>query len=460
MFKRRLFPIFLILLLYVPVLQVSALPGVVPGADSLWLWMMLYGQSHGVTMQFDDVSDDMAISALEDNWDRYQADMVDQGIISNALSVGQFVSAMGANVSYSASSVVLQGARQTNIVMNPLLTNELTRFWRWMNTNVLGASSATSIDWANDFCGGSGVTLGGYEFARLPVTAHSKNTGTTYWIYIYTSDNVEVLAYMQDVGNGNGWIRLISPYPATVVLRESILASTGISYGEEIIRLNAGQMSNGWYYSPNSNNLEVDSSNAPIYSYAPADFAISPSASPSSGGLIAPSVVPGYVGQAGSFPVPADDPNDTISLPPPLAVDYNVPWPATGDIDTMLGEAWNTTLDNDLELIDVNDGIAVPVPTNVPGDVPVGVPADYAVIGLQDIFPFCIPFDIYDMIQALNAPPVAPRFEIPFVIDGLVDYTFVIDLAPFDDLAVLLRDLEFILFCVGLALITRNIIRG
>lgn len=83
------------------------------------------------------------------------------------------------------------------------------------------------------------------------------------------------------------------------------------------------------------------------------------------------------------------------------------------------------------------------------------------VTGLDDIFPFCIPFDIYHFCQALAAEPVAPSFDVPFVIPGIVDYTFHLDLEDFDQVAALLRTLELLLFCVGLAFVTRSMfIRG
>lgn len=98
-------------------------------------------------------------------------------------------------------------------------------------------------------------------------------------------------------------------------------------------------------------------------------------------------------------------------------------------------------------------------------DVPVTpeVPAagEYAVPGLETIFPFCIPFDIYAFCSALNADPVAPSFEWRMQYAPLdLDYTFVIDLSAFDSVAQVLRTMELLAFCVGLAFWTRHLIRG
>ena len=98
-------------------------------------------------------------------------------------------------------------------------------------------------------------------------------------------------------------------------------------------------------------------------------------------------------------------------------------------------------------------------------DVPVEPEApaagEYAVPGLETIFPFCIPFDIYAFCAALNADPVAPSFEWRMQYAPLdLDYTFVIDLEAFDGAARVLRTMELLAFCVGLAFWTRHLIRG
>lgn len=83
-----------------------------------------------------------------------------------------------------------------------------------------------------------------------------------------------------------------------------------------------------------------------------------------------------------------------------------------------------------------------------------------SVSGLDDIFPFCIPFDLYHMCEALAADPVAPHFEWRFYVPRIVDYTIVIDLSGFNTVAQILRVMETLLFCVGLAFETRKLIRS
>lgn len=87
-------------------------------------------------------------------------------------------------------------------------------------------------------------------------------------------------------------------------------------------------------------------------------------------------------------------------------------------------------------------------------------PNEYQVNGLPGVFPFCIPFDLYRFVSCLAADPVAPSIDWRFYVPGIVDETITIDLAPYDSVAQILRTLELLLFCVGLAFVTRKIIRG
>ena len=81
-------------------------------------------------------------------------------------------------------------------------------------------------------------------------------------------------------------------------------------------------------------------------------------------------------------------------------------------------------------------------------------------IDLKKFFPFCIPFDLYDFFTCLNADPVAPVIEWVIPLPGGGTYPLVIDLSAFDSVAQLLRRLQLLLFCVGLAFKTRDLIKG
>ena len=86
---------------------------------------------------------------------------------------------------------------------------------------------------------------------------------------------------------------------------------------------------------------------------------------------------------------------------------------------------------------------------------------DYQTPGLKDVFPFCLPFDIYNFLSCLAADPVAPSFTWRFYVPRLCDETFTVDLSPFDTVAQIVRTMELLAFCIGLAYVTREkFIRG
>lgn len=81
-------------------------------------------------------------------------------------------------------------------------------------------------------------------------------------------------------------------------------------------------------------------------------------------------------------------------------------------------------------------------------------------LDLSNYFPFCIPFDLYDFFSCLNADPVAPVIQWELPLPGGSTYPIELDLSPFDSVAQLLRRLQLLLFIVGLAIKTRDLIKG
>lgn len=86
----------------------------------------------------------------------------------------------------------------------------------------------------------------------------------------------------------------------------------------------------------------------------------------------------------------------------------------------------------------------------------------FKVEDLEKVFPFCIPWDVYYLLSMLAAEPVAPLIEFPlnFSNFGLDDYSIRVDFGEYESFAVVLRAVEALSFCVGLALVTRNLVRG
>lgn len=80
--------------------------------------------------------------------------------------------------------------------------------------------------------------------------------------------------------------------------------------------------------------------------------------------------------------------------------------------------------------------------------------------GLEKKFPFCLPFDIYYFLDALDAEPRAPAFTIviPLHNFGFEDYSLKIDFSQFDPVFKIVRGCELFLACFGLVFITKKMI--
>ena len=98
-----------------------------------------------------------------------------------------------------------------------------------------------------------------------------------------------------------------------------------------------------------------------------------------------------------------------------------------------------------------------PDPSPDPDPNPDSSPGRFS-LDLTDFFPFCIPFDLYDMLKAFDADPVAPKFELELDFGTLGSYPFVVDFSRWDRAAQICRRFEFIVFCIGLAVGTKKLL--
>lgn len=74
-------------------------------------------------------------------------------------------------------------------------------------------------------------------------------------------------------------------------------------------------------------------------------------------------------------------------------------------------------------------------------------------------FPFCIPFDVADMIALLETEPKAPVFKMPIKVGSIVNEEISLDLEQYSDVIRIIRWGELLLFVAGLAYVTRNYIK-
>lgn len=85
---------------------------------------------------------------------------------------------------------------------------------------------------------------------------------------------------------------------------------------------------------------------------------------------------------------------------------------------------------------------------------------DWQKFDLRGLFPFCIPFDIYNMLEALDASPTAPHVQLPFVIESIgFSYTIDLDFSSFDQVASVMRTMELIVYGIALAWATSKVIK-
>lgn len=77
----------------------------------------------------------------------------------------------------------------------------------------------------------------------------------------------------------------------------------------------------------------------------------------------------------------------------------------------------------------------------------------------KEKFPFCLPWDVYNVFVNLVSEPEAPVFSIPFKFDRLgIDYEFTIDLSQFEEIAKVSRFFSSIAFVIFLILASRKLI--
>lgn len=167
--------------------------------------------------------------------------------------------------------------------------------------------------------------------------------------------------------------------------------------------------------------------------------------------------------------------DDVISIPDGTTIeDIAVPLPGDLVSDPALPGVGTPTLVGGIvgDLVPV-DNIDFPWENVANPDLPVdpSVPAnpdyeldpkDYQIKPIIiEKFPFCIPWDVVKCVSLLGQTPEVPKFEYRFYIKSLkIDETFVIDLKDFEPVANVSRWFFRILFIFGLAVATRNLIRG
>lgn len=154
-----------------------------------------------------------------------------------------------------------------------------------------------------------------------------------------------------------------------------------------------------------------------------------------------------------SFPSTADDITDVGTYPDSIGI--SVPQDLTDTISKTAEDI--RTVDKDKADTDDNTGTDTKPETkpNKPSIPAMSLPE----ILFKEKFPFCLPWDVYNVFVNLVSEPEAPVFTIPFKFQRLgIDYEFTIDLSQFDDIAKVSRFFSSIAFVIFLILASRKLI--
>lgn len=180
-------------------------------------------------------------------------------------------------------------------------------------------------------------------------------------------------------------------------------------------------------------------------------------------GIISNSYTPTYEIVADvpvTTPAPTTIPLDTIPTPVPLeptdATDIN----GLGEsISEWIG-ALEQTITNAFSWSNGSTTSAIQEQTESISVTPSEDDSNDYKFTLTNLFPFCIPFDIYNIFTSFSQTAAAPSMSIPIVVQRLgINYTLNLDLSSFNTVAQICRTLEFIAFCVGLAILTGKVIK-
>lgn len=85
---------------------------------------------------------------------------------------------------------------------------------------------------------------------------------------------------------------------------------------------------------------------------------------------------------------------------------------------------------------------------------------DWSLGDLSEKFPFSIPFDLIAFFTVLNAEPQAPSIDANIPLGSWYTWHFQADFSQFNNWATIIRNVEFIAFCIGLIYLTIRLVKG
>lgn len=153
-----------------------------------------------------------------------------------------------------------------------------------------------------------------------------------------------------------------------------------------------------------------------------------------------------------SFPTTADDLTDVSTYPDSIGI--SVPRDLS---DTITKTAEDIrTVDKDKtdtdDKTDTKPGESKPNKPSIPG---LSLPE----ILFKEKFPFCLPWDLYNLFAGLQTEEEAPRFVVPFKFERLgIDEEIVIDFSDYEEQIKIIRFFTGAMFVLALIMISRKLI--
>lgn len=324
-------------------------------------------------------------------------------------AVSQFISYFVAEQGIESGGEPV-GSISGDLTVSPIGESTLT----WISSSV--AQTKFSWSWTSGTYGQVGFDLYGDFAANMTITVSSlppTSTGAR-WIGI-NAYQVGQTTSTQFIFRGTN--------PSVNV------SSVTIPWASDHIRINI----NNWYYASNRNYYAAGSA-----SEATVNFTFSVPINTPSGAVLTPG------SDVKGLPEITDDQSYQV-IDSDIAISAGV----AGNLANILNKAATA--------VGILTAAAV-------SDTPVNPPDTNPIEGLQSVFPFCLPFDFARFLEILSAEREAPRVEwvVPLSAAsglGLQDQTIIIDLSAFDELAETVRNVELIAMCVGLILLTRELLK-
>lgn len=148
----------------------------------------------------------------------------------------------------------------------------------------------------------------------------------------------------------------------------------------------------------------------------------------------------------------------TLDVPADVAIPIDLENVKVGDLAIPYTDAVPK-----VKTVDTVKDVTLPNKNPVVKEKPSNKTGEFTLSGLEQVFPFCIPWDLKSLYGSLTAEAQAPKFiwKFFYMNNGkMVSKNIEIDLSKFDTVAKYVRTMELLAFMLFITLKTRDLIRG